>query len=61
MSTKSGVVYEKDLITKYLSENAGKDPITGDQLTEDDLVEIKTGELARALVVGLRRGARGAP
>ncbi|KAM0786382.1 hypothetical protein ACM66B_001850 [Microbotryomycetes sp. NB124-2] len=42
LSTKSGSVYEHSLITKYLQDNSGKDPITGDQLTEDDLVEIKT-------------------
>lgn len=44
VSIKSGQVYERDLITKYLKENEGKDPITGDQLTEEELVEIKTGK-----------------
>lgn len=40
----AGNVYERDLVVKYLRENDGKDPITGDQLAEDQLVEIKTGE-----------------
>ncbi|KAK4050311.1 hypothetical protein OIV83_003632 [Microbotryomycetes sp. JL201] len=42
VSTKSGSVYEHSLITKYLQDNSGKDPITGDQLTEDDLIELQT-------------------
>ncbi|ORY74061.1 putative nuclear matrix protein [Leucosporidium creatinivorum] len=42
LSIKSGTVYEKSLIQKYLQDNAGKDPITGDQLQDDDLVDIKT-------------------
>jgi pre-mRNA-processing factor 19 len=46
LSSKSGHVYEKELVLKYLKENEGKDPITGDNLTEDDLVEIKTGKLS---------------
>lgn len=44
LSTKSGHVYEKTLVLKYLAENEGKDPITGDMLVHDDFVEIKTGE-----------------
>lgn len=44
LSIKSGTVYERQLITKYLRDNAGKDPITGDQLNDEDLVAIKTGE-----------------
>ncbi|PWN32744.1 putative PRP19-non-snRNP spliceosome component required for DNA repair [Meira miltonrushii] len=40
ISKKSGLVYEQRLILKYIQEN-GKDPITGDTLTEDDLIEIK--------------------
>ncbi|KAK4052015.1 hypothetical protein OIO90_004545 [Microbotryomycetes sp. JL221] len=42
VSTKSGTVYEHSLILKYLQDNSGKDPISGDQLSEDDLVELKT-------------------
>ncbi|PWN22680.1 WD40 repeat-like protein [Microstroma glucosiphilum] len=40
ISTKSGLVFESRLIRKYVDEN-GKDPITGDDLRESDLVEIK--------------------
>jgi len=43
VSTKSGQVFEKELVLKYLRDNDQKDPITGEQLNEDDLVEIKTG------------------
>ncbi|SCV70453.1 BQ2448_1847 [Microbotryum intermedium] len=42
LSIKSGHVYERELVLKYLRDNDGKDPITGQQLTDDDLVEIKT-------------------
>lgn len=40
VSAKSGKVYEKRLIVKYISEN-GTDPITGDKLEESDLIAIK--------------------
>lgn len=43
ISVKSGLVYEGRLIRKYIEEN-GKDPITGEDLTEEDLVEIKASE-----------------
>lgn len=49
LSIKSGVVYEHDLISKYIKDNGGKDPITGDELTVDDLVTIKTGEYSVSL------------
>ncbi|GAA5992507.1 hypothetical protein JCM11641_001916 [Rhodosporidiobolus odoratus] len=42
ISTKSGQVFEKDLILKALKDNDGKDPITGESMSEDDLVELKT-------------------
>ncbi|KAL8281350.1 hypothetical protein RQP46_006384 [Phenoliferia psychrophenolica] len=42
LSTTSGHVYEKDLVLKYLKDNDGRDPITGEALTEDQLVPIKT-------------------
>ncbi|BGP49722.1 hypothetical protein JCM10450v2_005627 [Rhodotorula kratochvilovae] len=42
VSTKSGHVYEKDLVLKALQDNDGKDPISGEQLSADDLVDIKT-------------------
>ncbi|KAJ7462812.1 WD40-repeat-containing domain protein [Mycena galericulata] len=40
VSVKSGKVYERRLILKYITEN-GTDPITGDKLEESDLVLIK--------------------
>jgi len=44
VSSKSGHVYERRLIMKYLTEN-GTDPITGDKLEESDLISIKASEL----------------
>ncbi|KAN0060643.1 hypothetical protein ACQY0O_007301 [Thecaphora frezii] len=41
VSKKSGSVYEQRLIAKYAEEN-GKDPVTGDELLMDDLIEIKS-------------------
>lgn len=43
MSKKSGLVYEQRLIQKYINDN-GKDPVTGDTLDLDDLIEIKSSE-----------------
>ncbi|KAK0198714.1 WD40-repeat-containing domain protein [Armillaria mellea] len=40
VSSKSGKVYERRLIIKYITEN-GTDPITGDKLEESDLITIK--------------------
>jgi pre-mRNA-processing factor 19 len=40
VSAKSGKVYERRLILKYITEN-GTDPITGDKLDEADLITIK--------------------
>ncbi|KAK7064588.1 WD40-repeat-containing domain protein [Favolaschia claudopus] len=40
VSAKSGKVYERRLILKYITEN-GTDPVTGDKLEESDLVAIK--------------------
>ncbi|KAJ7225945.1 nuclear matrix protein NMP200 [Mycena pura] len=40
VSVKSGKVYERRLILKYITEN-GTDPISGDKLEESDLVAIK--------------------
>ena len=36
-------MFERRLIEKFISEN-GTDPITGESVSEDDLIEIK-GEL----------------
>lgn len=37
----SGTVFEKRLIEKLLAENGGKDPINGEPLDIDQLIEIK--------------------
>ncbi|KAI9346419.1 WD40-repeat-containing domain protein [Zopfochytrium polystomum] len=41
VSRKSGFLYEKRLILKYLADNGGKEPGTGEDLAEDDLIPIK--------------------
>jgi pre-mRNA-processing factor 19 len=43
VSFKSGHVYERRLILKYITDN-GTDPITGEKLDESDLVTIKASE-----------------
>ncbi|KAH7927406.1 nuclear matrix protein NMP200 [Leucogyrophana mollusca] len=40
VSAKSGHVYERRLITKYINDN-GTDPLTGEKLEESDLLTIK--------------------
>lgn len=40
VSTKSGHVYERRLVQKYVTEN-GTDPVTGEKLEESDLVSVK--------------------
>jgi len=40
VSVKSGHLYEKSLVTKYIEIN-GKDPITDEELTIEDLISIK--------------------
>lgn len=40
VSPKSGSLFEKRLILKYIAEH-GKDPISGDDLAESDLITIK--------------------
>ncbi|KAI0639066.1 nuclear matrix protein NMP200 [Trametes polyzona] len=45
VSSKSGHVYERRLILKYINEN-GTDPITGDKLEEADLVSVKANPKA---------------
>ena len=40
VSAKSGKVYERRLILKYITDN-GTDPITGDKLEEAELITIK--------------------
>ncbi|KAG5458588.1 MAG: hypothetical protein BJ554DRAFT_1160, partial [Olpidium bornovanus] len=43
VSKKTGNVYEKRVITKYISENA-KEPGTNEELSVDDLLEVNVGE-----------------
>lgn len=43
VSQKSGHVYERRLIIKYIEEN-GTEPITGDKLEETDLISIQASE-----------------
>ncbi|KAL5495681.1 hypothetical protein ACEPAI_1144 [Sanghuangporus weigelae] len=45
VSSKSGHVYERRLILKYIADN-GTDPITGDKLEEADLVSVKASPKA---------------
>ena len=40
VSAKSGHVYERRLIVKYISDN-GTDPLTGEKLEESDLLPVK--------------------
>lgn len=42
----AGNVFEKRLIEAYIAEN-GKDPVTGEELTKDDLIEVKTARTVR--------------
>ncbi|KAI8625634.1 WD40-repeat-containing domain protein [Xylariaceae sp. FL1651] len=46
VSKLSGSVFEKRLIEKYVEEN-GKDPVTGEELTLDDLLPIKSARVVR--------------
>ena len=41
-----GNIFEKRLIEAYIAEN-GKDPVTGEELTLDDLVELKSSRIVR--------------
>jgi pre-mRNA-processing factor 19 len=55
VSSKSGHIFERRLILKYVNEN-GKDPMNGEKLEESDLVTVKTSE--SPLYISLRRWAR---
>jgi pre-mRNA-processing factor 19 len=46
LSPVSHCVFERRLIEKYIAEN-GVDPINGQPLAEDDLIEIKTSPIVR--------------
>lgn len=43
VSKKTGHIFERSLITKYVSET-GKCPITGAELTEEDLLPVATNK-----------------
>ncbi|KAF8243234.1 cell cycle control protein [Wilcoxina mikolae CBS 423.85] len=45
-STKSGTVFEKRLIEAYISEH-GKDPVTREELSTADLIELKSSTTVR--------------
>ncbi|KAL7266932.1 hypothetical protein RUND412_010502 [Rhizina undulata] len=45
-SVKSGSVFEKRLIEAYIAEH-GKDPVTGEELTTADLIELKSNRTIR--------------
>ncbi|EOO02876.1 putative cell cycle control protein [Phaeoacremonium minimum UCRPA7] len=44
VSKKTGTVFEKRLIEKYIEEN-GKDPVTGDELDLEDLLPLKSSRI----------------
>jgi pre-mRNA-processing factor 19 len=46
LTSSPGNVFEKRLIEKYIEEN-GKDPVTGQDLTLDDLLPVKTARVVR--------------
>ncbi|KAL4998678.1 WD40-repeat-containing domain protein [Aspergillus recurvatus] len=46
VSPKSGSVFERRLIEAYIEEN-GKDPVNGEELSTEDLIEVKTQRVAR--------------
>ncbi|KAL5046106.1 hypothetical protein BDW71DRAFT_182826 [Aspergillus fruticulosus] len=46
VSPKSGSIFEKRLIEAYIAEN-GKDPVNGEELSTEDLIEVKTQRVVR--------------
>jgi U-box domain len=50
ISTKSGHIYERRLVQKYITEN-GTDPVTGEKLEESDLVSVKASTYVHLLVM----------
>lgn len=50
VSRKSGALFEKRLISKYIQEE-GKCPVTGEDLEEDDLIVVKGSSLLKIVVL----------
>ncbi|KAG5573761.1 hypothetical protein H5410_063527 [Solanum commersonii] len=46
VSTKSGLLFEKRLIERHISDY-GKCPVTGEPLTTDDIIPVKTGKIVK--------------
>jgi pre-mRNA-processing factor 19 len=46
VSPKSGSVFERRLIEAYIAEN-GKDPVNGEELSVDELIEVKSQRVVR--------------
>ncbi|KAJ5101949.1 hypothetical protein NUU61_004171 [Penicillium alfredii] len=46
VSPKSGSVFEKRLVEAYIAEH-GKDPVNGEELTADDLIDVKSQRVVR--------------
>lgn len=46
LSNHTGNVFEKRLVEAYIAEN-GRDPVTDEELSTDDLVELKTSRIVR--------------
>ncbi|CAN1279100.1 Pre-mRNA-processing factor 19 homolog 2, partial [Linum perenne] len=50
VNAKSGLVYEKRLIERFINDS-GKCPVTGELLTADDLIPIKMGKIVKPRTV----------
>merc|ERR1712086_472831 len=46
VTAKSGFLFERRLIEKYI-ENTGKDPVSGEELSADDLISIKANKCVK--------------
>jgi len=51
VSPISGHIFERRLIEKYIAEN-GTDPITGEALSEEQLIEIRGIKYRREIIYG---------
>lgn len=55
VSSKSGQIYERRLILKYIQEN-GTEPTTGDKLEETDLIALKASKIQIQGVMRMQPG-----